>query len=167
MSTLTLLIAGGSLFYATCLTPSKAFKELEVDITVQDEQGNPVEDARVHTSYIHWLIGSPLARPFVKSSETFEASLTRYTDARGMCKLRFHTWSPGASIGVTKEGWYPSVIKLQDRMAETDYRWTIDAKKIKAYLQKEKHPVPLISCDMNLKNIPHLLILVNRVDLTC
>lgn len=51
---ITAVSRGRCLIYTTCLTPSKSFKKLEVDITVYNEKERPIEDAQIHTSYVHW-----------------------------------------------------------------------------------------------------------------
>jgi len=157
MSSLTWVIAGGALVYTTLLTPGKEFPKMEVDITVHDEQGLPVEGAKVQTTHMHWIRRSPLIYFLVlfnRKGSDYEVTTTRYTNEQGISKLRFHTWDSRAKINITKEGWYSSSVTLPSIMPKTKKKWTKKPQKINIKLRPIINPIPLLVGDLDKPNFP-------------
>ena len=142
MSTLGLIIAGTGVI-TMCVAP---LRELAVDVTVQDEQGLPVEGAKVQTEYYHFITRSPfrlLTEPFVKSFDDYWMTLIRNSNANGVSKLRFNPADPNMPVTITKDGYYLSRIILPDRMPDTPRKWTKEPIKITPRLREIKNPIPL------------------------
>ena len=119
MSTLGLIIAGGTVAYTALLTPSPAFKKTAIDFSVHDEQGLPVEGVHVVYYHVHWIAGTQLIRvlnfiPKLQERDTFVVKQHVVTDAQGKGKMRYQTVEPITPILVfDKDGWYKSYHKIE------------------------------------------------------
>ena len=123
---------------------------MEVEITVHDETGHPIEDATVETEHYHWMLRSPisnLAFP-VLTMDDFLITKTRRTNKQGKCSFSFYSKDSRIPFEVTKEGYYVSRKSLSDRMPETKRKWTRDAQQINIAINRIKKQIPLLTWNM-------------------
>lgn len=114
MSTIGLIIAGGTIAYTTLFTPAPTFRKTAMNLFVHDDKGVPVEGVDVVYYHTHWIAGSPLIRAFqfipkLRNRETFIVKEHVVTDAGGKGKMQFRTGEPmNPTLTFAKEGWYKS-----------------------------------------------------------
>ena len=145
MNTLNLLFIGGAILYSTCFTPSEGFKKMEIEVSVQDEVGQPVADAQVKTGYYHWMLRSPisnLAFPLLDMNDFWVTSIRR-TNKQGKCSFSFYSKDSRIPFVVEKDGYYVSRKILTDRMPETKQKWTKEPQRIDMRIKPIINPILL------------------------
>lgn len=155
MTTTAFLVAGIVGGIMLCTPNAKQNPLMDLEVSVIDETGSPIEDAIIKVGYYHWTSKSfwrIVLSPWKKNASDFITSQSRTTNRHGTQRFSFHTRDPRATISVDKDGWYQSRIKLKDRYSSNG-RWTNGRERTLLIMKKITDPQIMLSWSM--QNFPH------------
>ena len=113
---LVILFLASVFIYAVCVLPYKLdFRKLEVKLTVVDEFGLPVKEAKIQAIHNHWIPRVPNMPLFLlRDYPQGRITIKRNTDKNGICKLRLYTDATRTTLKIKKDGWDETIMELPE-----------------------------------------------------